>query len=361
MDFKEFSKKTTGAVEKELAKLLKEWRSEVKKIDVKLLPLLDKFIISCNGGKRIRGNLVVLGYWLGQDVILNEVKDPPRMRDSNKLRDSSLIVQNDNRDIYKIAAAYEMLHSAVLAHDDIIDQSVLRRGRASLYKAFGGNHYGVSQAISLGDAVFFLAFKILSESSFDDNKKNKAVLWLAKTLTETAIGEMLDVERGDAVNIMKLKTARYSVSGPLILGAILVGADQKLINKLETFGDNLGIAFQIQDDILGIFGKEKITGKSVSSDIEEGKNTILFTYALKNAEEKDRQLLEKFYGRGKIGNRQQEEIKQVFRETGALDYAINEAEKYRNNALNGLSGFIKDQKWSKIFEQLAEYLVQRTK
>src|SRR5579859_4403380 len=103
-------------------------------------------------------------------------------------------------------------------------------------------------------------------------------------MLETAVGEILDIEiphqklpqkEQDVINVAHLKTARYTVTGPLLTGAILAGADQALQDIIKRFGDNLGIAFQIQDDILGVFGSEVEIGKSVSSDIEEGKLTLL--------------------------------------------------------------------------------------
>lgn len=334
MEFEEFKKSVTLQIEKQLKKFLRDWRSEVEKIDTKLLPLVDKFIAGCQGGKMIRGILVVLG---------------------NEIAGSKL------KEIYKIAASFEIFHNAILVHDDVIDQSPKRRGQPSLYQAIGSGHYGISQAISLGDAGFFLAIKIISESNFPAKEKNEALSWFAKTMLDTAAGEMLDIAKGDAFSIMKLKTARYSVSGPLILGAILGGGEQKLVRQLWEFGENLGVAFQIQDDILGVFGSEKITGKSATSDIEEGKNTLLLKYALKRTDSKQKEILEKLYGRGKIQDQEIKALKQVFQKTKALDYAKNEANKYKDIAMKLLPRLTKDRKLSKILMQLAEWLVRREK
>lgn len=341
MEFEEFKKSATLQIEKQLKKLLRDWRSEVEKIDTKLLPLVDKFIAGCQGGKMIRGILVVLGYEMAK----------------SKVKSSKSKV----KEIFKIAASFEIFHNAILVHDDVIDQSPKRRGQSSLYQAIGKGHYGISQAISLGDAGFFLAMKIISECSFPAKEKNEALNWFAKTMLDTAVGEMLDVAKGGVFPIMKLKTARYSVSGPLILGSILGGGEQKLVRQLWEFGENLGVAFQIQDDILGVFGSEKITGKSTASDIEEGKNTLLLKYALEKADSKQKEILKKLYGRGKIQDQEIKILKQVFQKTKALDYAKNEANKYKDMAMKILPRLTKDQKLSKILVQLGEYLVRRTK
>lgn len=335
MDFNGFSKEIAGQLNIELKRLLQGWRKEIGNTDIKLLPLVDKFIASCRGGKRLRGILVVLGYEIGNSKL-------------------------ENKEIFKIAAAYEITHSSFLAHDDVIDQSPLRRGQPSLYQALGGNHYGVSQALSLGDAGFFLAMKIISESNFPDEEKKQAMMWFSETMLDTAMGEILDVEKGDSLTTAKLKTAKYSVSGPLVLGAILGGESlsSPRLRGIKKFGENLGIAFQIQDDILGVFGSEKEVGKSVTADIEEGKNTLLYNHALQKSNLEQRQRLDKYYGQGSQGVG---EVRRVFMETGALDFAKKEAVKYKTRALRVLPEITKDEKMSEILEQLAESLIERSK
>ncbi|MBI3109469.1 polyprenyl synthetase family protein [Candidatus Daviesbacteria bacterium] len=205
-------------MDKELDRLLNEWKGYAGKINPNLLPLINKFILSCKGGKRLRGKLVVLGYQLAKQ---------------------------GEKEILKVAAAYEIMHSAILAHDDIIDQSPLRRGRPSLHKSVG-----VEQAITLADLGFFLAIKIIAESKFEDKLKIKALGMFSKIMVDTAIGQMLDIQKGDSLTIRKLKTAQYTVAGPLQLGAVLGGAKRNLLDQLDKFGENLGVAFQIRDDIL---------------------------------------------------------------------------------------------------------------
>ena len=335
MDFGKYLEQNAGKLDKQIKKILDEWIKEVEKTDKKLVSLGKAFVKSCTGGKRIRGTLVKVGYEIAKDSANNE--------------------------ILKIGAAYEILHTASLIHDDIIDQSPTRRGQKSLYKVLGGHHYGISQGISLGDIGFFLTVKIISESNFPEVLKNKVLRLFSKTMIDTGLGEMLDVEKGDPLILARLKTARYSVCAPLQIGAILARADHGLVRILGEFGENLGIAYQIQDDILGVFGEEKTLGKSVTSDIEEGKNTTLFEYALKNADRNQKEVLEKLYGKGKIRSHGLEVVRRIFKGTGALDYAENEAKKYKNKALKMLPGITKDPEMSKLLEQMAEWLVERKK
>ena len=181
---------------------------------------------------------------------------------------------------------------------------------------------------------------------------------------------MLDVElpyldrkrqKSDVLTIMKYKTARYSVSSPLQLGAILAGANQQLIRELGVFGESLGIAFQIQDDILGVFGEEKTLGKSNKSDIEEGKNTLLIVEALKKASPKQKKKLHKYYGCGTLSALGLEVIREIFTETKALEYAQKQAIKYTTQAKKVIPGITKDPFLSKLLAQMAEYLVERKK
>lgn len=263
-------KETAKKLDREVGKILQEELKKAEKTDKKLVPLLAAFIKSCRGGKGIRGTLVILGY--------------------------QLIRQASNKEIYQIAAAYEILHSAILVHDDIIDQSSRRRNGPSLYQALGGSHYGVSQAISLADYGFFLSFKLISESNFPAEKKISALELFSKVLMNTSLGEMLDLEITDPLTVMRLKTACYTIAGPLQIGAILAGADKKSIKVLGEFGENLGIAYQIRDDVLDL-------------------------------------------------------------ETSDPEKAKKEAEEYINKALQILP---KDLKMSKLLEQLSKYLIERT-
>lgn len=192
---------------------------ELDKILSKLPPLAKEFVNSCGGGKRIRGVLVNLGYEIAKG--------------------------KETKEIFKIAAALEIMHTAILVHDDIMDKSPTRRGKPSLYRKVG-----IDRAIALGDLGFFLSLQIISESNFPEKEKSEALKLFSKTMVDTAIGQIMDIQKDDPITVAKLKTAQYTILGPLCLGAILAGADDKLLGVLREFGENLGVAFQIQDDIL---------------------------------------------------------------------------------------------------------------
>lgn len=219
MEFKDYLRISSRQLDKEIQNILYLWLKDIEKIDRKLVPLAKEFIKSNSGGKGIRGALVKLGYGLTGSKV--------------------------NKEILKIGAAYEILHTSILVHDDIIDQSPTRRGKKSLYKSIG-----TPEAITLGDLGFFLATKIIAESSFSDKNKNLSLKLFSKTMIDTAAGQLLDIKKGNQKTLMLLKTAYYTISAPLQLGAVLGGGEKKLLELLGLLGENLGIAYQIQDDIL---------------------------------------------------------------------------------------------------------------
>lgn len=343
MDFAGYLQTSAKDIETEIEKFFQSWNDCVSQVSPKLLDLSKLFAEYCEGGKRIRGTLVKLGFELTGTSFTPEILKP--------------------------AAAFEIFNTAILSHDDVIDLSPIRRGRPSLYRRLGGDHYGISQTICLGDMGFFLGEKIIQESNFPDSLKNKAVASFIQTMLDTVMGEMLDVElphldgekvEGDILTISKLKTARYTIVGPLHLGAILGGADDKLLGQLEEFGENLGIAFQIQDDILGVFGDEKALGKSVTSDIEEGKLTLLYAYAKKKADDKQRMALNESYGRGKVDEQAAEKIRGIFISTGALDYAQKEAERLVGEAKKTIEKIEVPEDKKGLLRGLADFIVKRS-
>ena len=349
MDFKSYIKSSALEVEEELNSILGDWKLKVGKVSSKLVKFTDFFIDASQGGKRLRGVLVKLGYEMGSN--------PSTLQDFNT-------------DILKPAAAFEIFQTAILAHDDVIDLSPIRRGKPTIFKALGGDHYAISQTISIGDIGLFLAAKLICDSNFADDKKNKALSFFLKNVMDTGLGEILDVElprlketpkEGDIITIFKLKTAYYTIIGPLTLGAILAGAPKTLLDQIYDFGLNLGIAFQIQDDILGVFGDEEITGKSVTSDIEEGKNTLLMSFALQNADVKQKQMLKKYYGNGKIDQEVLEVIRRVFIESGALEYSRQQANQYVKIAKRVIPQITRDPKMQKLLSGMADFLIDREK
>lgn len=344
MDFEEYLKSSIPKIDKQIELSLKEWKTEGKNISPKLVPLVNYFVNACSGGKRLRGVLVKMGFALTNTRYTDE--------------------------IVKCSAAVEIFQTAILAHDDIIDQSSTRRGKQTIYKALGEDHYAISQTICLGDLGLFLAAKLVSDTDFPEPFKNKVFSLFSKLIIDTALGQMLDVElphlkedrkESDVIAIHRLKTAYYTIVYPLSLGVILGGGGQSLLDKIMVFGENLGIAFQVQDDILGVFGDERTIGKSVISDIAEGKNTLLITFALEKADQNQRKILGHYYGKKDINMEEFNLVKKVFEDTGALDYSKRKAQEYVNIAKEVIPQITEDPKLQELLSGMADFLVNRDK
>jgi geranylgeranyl diphosphate synthase, type II len=198
------------------------------------------------------------------------------------------------------AAAFELLHTAFLLHDDVIDGDTVRRGRPNLSGEFaaealaGGADrerarlWGESAAILAGDLLLHAATALVGRLDVPAAARERLLDVLDHSVVVTAAGELADV--GLAVGLTspslpavlgmtERKTAAYSVAGPIMAGAILGGGDDALLSVLADYGRLVGVAFQLGDDLLGVYGDQELTGKSVLSDLREGKKTTLVAFA----------------------------------------------------------------------------------
>ena len=214
------------------------------------------------GGKRLRPRLCLVSYNLFSDDIRKSILSP--------------------------ALALEVLHNFTLIHDDIMDKADIRRGRPTVYKKWNDN-----VAILSGDTMCIWAFRLLGEAPED--RLSQALDLFTKTTVQVCEGQQYDLDFEDRADVsldeylrmIGLKTS-VLLACSASLGAVLAGADQTICNGLYDFGYKLGIAFQIQDDLLDSFGDEKTFGKKIGGDILNNKKTWLLIKSRELAEEKDR-------------------------------------------------------------------------
>lgn len=213
------------------------------------------------------------------------------------------------------AAAFEWLQGSALVHDDLMDGSDTRRGKPSAHRAFEGTHrdedaagdaetFGRAAAILLGDLMLSWTDAMVRTSGFDVAAIERAMPYLDACKTEVVAGQFLDV-RGqtkahtsveDAMRIVRYKSAKYTVERPLHVGAALAGAAKPTMDALSAFAIPLGEAFQLRDDILGIFGDPATTGKPAGDDLREGKRTVLIARTYELSDEDGRALLREGLG-----------------------------------------------------------------
>lgn len=241
-----------------------------------------------------------------------------------------------DRPILRAAASLELLHTFAIVHDDVMDGSRVRRGSPATWVQLADDHrrsgflgdpagYGISGAVLAGDLALMLADRGLLESGFPTGRLLPAVARYNRMRTEVVAGQFLDVlaaHRGraseeEARRVATLKSGGYTVEGPLHIGALLADAPPELLEALSGYGLPLGEAFQLRDDLLGVFGDPEVTGKDRDSDLREGKRTLLAARALVSASGDDRRLLEERLGQPDLTTDELERIRKVIEATGA--------------------------------------------
>jgi geranylgeranyl diphosphate synthase type I len=301
-----------GRVEAELRRFLSTQRIAFRERDTDVLLLLDELdrVIE-SGGKRLRPIFCCLGHMAaGADA--------------------------DDRAV-RAAAALELLHTFAIVHDDVMDRSLSRRGVPATWVHLADSHrkeglpgdpdvYGLAGAILLGDLALVLAGRALRESGFPHERLLPAVERYDRMRAEVVAGQYLDVlaahrgmaDEAQARRIAVLKSGGYTVEGPLHIGALLAGGSTALMESLSRYGMALGEAFQLRDDVLGVFGDPEVTGKDRDSDLREGKRTVLVARAAAEAGAPDREFLTSRLGRPDMSAEEVERARAILRETGAL-------------------------------------------
>ncbi len=266
------------------------------------------------GGKRFRALLLLAGYHLARG------RDPAK--------------------VLSAAAALETFQGWMLAHDDVIDHGETRRGGPSLHVAMAGLHsgrgwlgssaeFGEAAAITLGDLLEPLTVEGFLEVPVSPSRVTAALGEYHRMARMTALGELLDVilsvqpvarvSPKDVLTVHRLKSAIYTVSAPLRMGAILAGGRPALLELLSSVGDDLGVAFQLRDDVLGLgISSEHVVGKS-TNDLMEGKRTLLVVDAWREGGRDQRMALEAVLGNPLASPEQFDQAITVLQETGSLD------------------------------------------
>jgi len=246
--------------------------------------------------------------------------------------------------IYYVSTCIELLHNFMLIHDDIIDCSDLRRGKPTMHRLLmktvtskNPNKLGADLAIVTGDIVYALAIDAFLSIKEEPQRKEAALRYFIQTAVFTAMGEFIDtvfgvkdvprVSEKDVLLNYSLKTARYTFDCPLVVGAMLSGAPAKDIRLLAELGLLVGQAFQIQDDIIGIFDTQKNIGKSILSDLAEEKKTILVTHAFKTLKGAPKAQFLQIFRKPCKTYADLIAIRKIFLRAGSLQYSLDEIQR----------------------------------
>lgn len=300
------------------------------------------------------------------------------LRPAKRLRASfvyySYLLGNKTPDekIYKAAMAAELIHTALLMHDDFMDEDEVRRGLPTTHKYFedGNKHYGESMAVDVGDAVLLMGYELLMESGFESELVNEATKQYLRGVVNTAFGQASDVTIGrdmnwkedDVLAIHKGKTAIYTYENPLFTGAILGEVSKETYSILHDYSMDGGLAFQIQDDILGVFGDSEKTGKSDDSDLLQGKVTLLVLEVMKSGSEQDKKDLMAIWSKRKAEKNDIEKAKAAIINCGALDHSRKISKEYAAKAVvtaEKLRSLNLNKEAIDYIQGIAEYMVNR--
>ena len=259
------------------------------------------------------------------------------------------------------ASAVEMVHNFTLVHDDIMDNDEMRHGVPTVHKKFG-----IPIAILAGDVLFSKAYQVITESKLSTNATTQLVSRLAKACVDVCEGQLLDVKmaeekkiptQAEYITMIDKKTAAlFDVS--CAMGAICATNKAKDISNLSSFGRNLGIAFQITDDLIGVMGDPKVTKKPVGNDLREGKKSLPILMAIKLAKGKDKKTIIKAFGNSKVTRNDLNKAVDVIRSLGIEENVRKQALKYAEKADKSLARYTGSAKTELI--ALLDFVVKRS-
>jgi geranylgeranyl diphosphate synthase, type I len=306
--------------------------------------------------KKLKGNPPSL-YNAASYLIVNGGK---RLRPFMVLK-SCVVLGGKLNDALPAASAIEMIHNFTLVHDDIMDNDDIRHGVPTVHKKFG-----MPLAILAGDVLFSKAYQVISNSKLSPTSSTQLVSRLAKACVDVCEGQLLDIKMAEAkkipsqadyIKMVEKKTAAlFDVS--CSMGAICAKAKSKDIENLSSFGRNLGIAFQITDDLIGVLGDPKVTKKPVGNDLREGKKSLPIVLAITKSKGKDKKNILKTFGNSRAKKTEIEIAVRDIRSLGIEKIVRKQAYQYAEKAkksLNNYSGTAKNELIS-----LLDFVVKRS-
>jgi geranylgeranyl diphosphate synthase type II len=261
----------------------------------------------------------------------------------------------DGKAAAHVGASFELLHTALIVHDDVIDRDFVRRGIPNVSGSYRdiahtaglsiptAEHRGMSVAVIAGDLALTGSFRLMGMAETDAATRTRLLDILDDAVFASAAGELIDVDFSlysgvpsveEIVDMERLKTAVYSFEAPLQAGAVLAGAPESVVTALGEFGRNIGIAYQIVDDLLGVFGDEHATGKTTIGDIREGKRTALIAFASSHPEWPK---ISHLVGKSNLSPKEAQVVRSELKASGAKERTEQLAGDYADRAVAALN------------------------
>jgi geranylgeranyl diphosphate synthase, type I len=319
------------AVNERLEEFLTDRTSILRSISEDLDPLAAFSKRFLSGGKRFRARFCSLGF----DAVRGPLREP-----------DGTAASSERYAVVSASAALEVFHAAALVHDDLIDNSDTRRGAPAAHRVYETQHrdggwagdaegYGRATAILLGDLLLGWSDELLDEGLFalrDRTASRATRLEFNRMRTEVTAGQYLDIleerawltrpeeqQRTRAERVVVYKSAKYSIESPLAIGGAIAGGSGRQLDALRAFGLPLGIAFQLRDDLLGVYGDPEVTGKPAGDDLREGKRTVLVAIARQRLGSGQRRLLDELLGDPSLDSDQIRMLQRTIRDCGAVE------------------------------------------
>ncbi|PRX07035.1 UNVERIFIED_ORG: geranylgeranyl diphosphate synthase type I [Actinomadura viridilutea] len=321
-------------------------RPDLLAVSPDLAPLLDALDSLLAGGKRLRPQFCYWG-WRGAGG-------------------------GTEPGIVTAAASLELLQASALIHDDVMDSSDTRRGQPSVHRRFEELHrresllgaaepFGVGAAILLGDLCLAWSSQMYESSALEAERLARGRTVYDRMRTEVMCGQYLDVLEGarrggtveTALRVVEYKSAKYTIERPLHLGAALAGAPLPVMEALSAYGRPLGIAFQLRDDVLGVFGDPAETGKPAGDDLREGKRTVLVALTAERASPAQVEVLERHLGDPALDGAGVDRVRTIIEESGGLAACEEMIERYADQAAKALADAPLTSEAVKALEDLA--------
>ena len=352
-----------GQVRQTLADYLQTRRAQSRELDAAFAEAVDELVqFVLGGGKRIRPTFA----WWGWRAAGGPAEGPQATA------------------MLQVASSLELLQACALVHDDLIDDSDTRRGNPTVHQAFAAQHrrrawhgsaeqFGVAAAVLLGDLALAWADDMLHSAGMPPEALVRGLRPWRAMRTEVLAGQYLDTlgpVRGDetpqaALRIDELKAASYTVQRPLELGAELAGAGEPTLEALRRFGCDIGVAFQLRDDLLGVFGDPEVTGKPAGDDLREGKRTLLVAEGFQSAREHGDQdalaLLQGVLGDPDLDEKRVELAREALVRLGAVDAVERRITELTGTAMAALHGARLDETAAARLAELAVAVTDRSR
>ncbi|AVG23938.1 geranylgeranyl diphosphate synthase [Pontimonas salivibrio] len=356
-------------IDSQLQRFFDQKADEVAEISADLAPLIDYSRSLLRGGKRFRARFCFWG-WRSIAGLTNQPHP-----------------QTGDHPAFELATALEMFHAAALVHDDIMDRSDTRRGELSAHRHFeehhkgsgfglDAGHYGESTALLVGDLMLAWSSELVTQalsgvtvpSVIAGTRREFHRMW-----NEVTLGQYLDIHEESAwptvsdderfhraMRVVTFKSAKYSMEAPLLLGASMADASDNQLRQLAHFGLPLGVAFQLRDDLLGVFGDPEETGKPAGDDLREGKRTVLIALAEAQMSPGVKGVFNDMLGNPEVTDEQIAIMQHTLRDTGAVDRVETIITESSQRALSALETDLLDGEAVAELRNLADAVVSRS-